>query len=91
MARGIDVRIVADKASDPPGYGFAPFLIRSELIKSGKYKTLRDIIADETVRARLAGVGVVVHGSGAAEFGTFMADEYRRWDTVRAAAGIEPQ
>lgn len=43
VARGIDMRIVADKASDPPGYGFAPFLVRTELLKSGKYKTLKDI------------------------------------------------
>jgi tripartite-type tricarboxylate transporter receptor subunit TctC len=54
-------------------------------------KTLREIIADEKVRARLVAVGVVVHGSGAAEFGTFMREEYRRWDGVREAAGIAQQ
>jgi tripartite-type tricarboxylate transporter receptor subunit TctC len=54
-------------------------------------KTLNDIIADEKVRDRLVAVGVVVKGSTAAEFGTFMADEYRRWNTVREAAGIALQ
>jgi tripartite-type tricarboxylate transporter receptor subunit TctC len=52
---------------------------------------VREIIADETVRARLVAVGVVVHGSGPAEFGTFMRQEYRRWDAVREAASIPQQ
>jgi NitT/TauT family transport system substrate-binding protein len=43
VARGIDMRIVADKASDPPGYGFVPLLVRTELIKSGRFKSLKDI------------------------------------------------
>jgi NitT/TauT family transport system substrate-binding protein len=43
VARGIDMRVVADKASDPPGYGFAPLLVRTDLVKSGRYKTLRDL------------------------------------------------
>jgi NitT/TauT family transport system substrate-binding protein len=43
IGRGLDMRVVADKASDPPGYGFAPFLVRTDLIKSGRFKTLRDI------------------------------------------------
>jgi hypothetical protein len=54
-------------------------------------KTLLEIIADEKVRARLVALGVVVHGSGAAEFGTFMEEEYKRWDAVREAAGIAQQ
>ena len=54
-------------------------------------KTLLEIITDEKVRTRLVAVGVVVHGSGAAEFGTFMGEEYRRWDAVREAAGIAQQ
>ncbi|HXP93771.1 MAG TPA: ABC transporter substrate-binding protein [Candidatus Binatia bacterium] len=43
VARGIDMRVVADKASDPPGYGFAPLLVRTDLIESGRYKTLKDL------------------------------------------------
>lgn len=43
VARGIDMRVVADKANDPPGYGFAPLLVRSDLVEGGKFKTLRDL------------------------------------------------
>src|SRR5580700_10775925 len=54
-------------------------------------KTLSDIIADDKVRERLVTVGVVVKGSTAAEFGTFMASEYKRWNAVRETAGIAQQ
>jgi len=43
VARGIDVKVVADLASDPPGYGFQQLLVRTDLIKSGKFKTLKDL------------------------------------------------
>lgn len=43
VARGIDVKVVADLASDPPGYGFQQLLVRSELVKSGKFKSLKDL------------------------------------------------
>jgi NitT/TauT family transport system substrate-binding protein len=43
VARGIRVRAVADLGSDPPGYGFQWLVIRTDLIKSGRYKTLKDI------------------------------------------------
>jgi NitT/TauT family transport system substrate-binding protein len=42
VARGAEVRIVADLASDPPGYGFDQMLVRADLVKSGKYKSPRD-------------------------------------------------
>lgn len=42
VARGADVRIVADLGSDPPGYGFVQMLVRSDLVRSGRYKTPRD-------------------------------------------------
>ena len=54
-------------------------------------KTLNDVIADDKVRERLVTVGVVVKGSTAAEFGAFMASEYKRWNAVREAAGIAQQ
>jgi tripartite-type tricarboxylate transporter receptor subunit TctC len=54
-------------------------------------KTLNEIIADPKVRERLVRVGVVVRGSAPEEFGIFMAEEYKRWDTVRQAAGIAQQ
>jgi tripartite-type tricarboxylate transporter receptor subunit TctC len=68
---------------DPPGM---PAAVVARL-----NKTLNEIIAEEKVRERLVAVGVVVRGSTAAEFGTFMADEYKRWNTVREAAGIPQQ
>lgn len=43
VARGIDVKVVADLASDPPGYGFQQLLIRTDLVKSGKFKSLKDL------------------------------------------------
>ncbi|HEV8021558.1 MAG TPA: ABC transporter substrate-binding protein [Candidatus Lustribacter sp.] len=42
-AHGIDVKVVADRASDAPGYGFDPLLVRTELIKSGRYKSPKDL------------------------------------------------
>lgn len=54
-------------------------------------KALNDIIADDKVRERLVTVGVVVKGSTPQQFGTFMADEYKRWNAVREAAGIAQQ
>ncbi|QWW72372.1 ABC transporter substrate-binding protein [Rhizobium sp. WYJ-E13] len=43
VARGIGIKIVADKGSTPPGYGYQPLLIRKDLIDSGKFKTLADL------------------------------------------------
>jgi tripartite-type tricarboxylate transporter receptor subunit TctC len=54
-------------------------------------KTLMDVIADDKVRARMVTSGVVVKGSTAAEFGAFMASEYKRWNDVREKAGIAQQ
>ena len=43
VIRGIDIRAVADAATDPPGFGWSKLLIRSDLVKSGKYKTIKDL------------------------------------------------
>ncbi|HXF34844.1 MAG TPA: ABC transporter substrate-binding protein [Candidatus Acidoferrales bacterium] len=43
VLRGLTIRIVADKATDSPGYGFTPLIVRTELIKNGRYKTIKDI------------------------------------------------
>lgn len=43
VARGVEIKIVADKGSAPKGYGFTAILVRSDLIKSGKYKSPRDL------------------------------------------------
>lgn len=42
-ARGIGLKIVADKGSNLPGYSYVPLVIRKELVDSGKYKTLKDL------------------------------------------------
>jgi len=42
-ARGVDIKIVADKGSTPPGYGYQPLLVRKDLIDSGKFKDFRDL------------------------------------------------
>jgi tripartite-type tricarboxylate transporter receptor subunit TctC len=54
-------------------------------------RTLLDAIADDKVRDRMVTAGVVVKGSTAAAFGAFMANEYKRWNDVREAAGIAQQ
>jgi tripartite-type tricarboxylate transporter receptor subunit TctC len=51
-------------------------------------RTLMDAIADDKVRERVVTAGMVVQGSSAADFGAFMASEYKRWNDVREKAGI---
>lgn len=43
IARGISMKIVADKSTDSPGYGYSPVVIRKELVTSGRYKKLSDV------------------------------------------------
>lgn len=43
VARGIGIKIVADKGSTPPGYGYQPLLVRKDLVDSGRYKSLKDL------------------------------------------------
>jgi NitT/TauT family transport system substrate-binding protein len=43
IARGIDIKIVADKGSTPPGYGYQPLLVRKDLVDSGRFKTIKDL------------------------------------------------
>lgn len=42
VARGIRIRIVADKASSPPGYGATKILVRRDHVESGRYRNIRD-------------------------------------------------
>ncbi|MBA2690377.1 MAG: ABC transporter substrate-binding protein [Burkholderiales bacterium] len=42
-ARGLDIKIVADKGSMPPAYGYLPLLVRKDLIDSGKVKSFKDL------------------------------------------------
>jgi len=53
--------------------------------------TLGDILKDEGVRERLIKAGVVPRASSPAEFSTYMAGEFARWNKVREAAGIAQQ
>jgi NitT/TauT family transport system substrate-binding protein len=43
VARGISVRMVADKGSPRRGYGYGPLMVRKELVASGKYRSPRDL------------------------------------------------
>jgi NitT/TauT family transport system substrate-binding protein len=43
VARGIDIRIVADKGSMPPLYGYMPLIVRKDLINSGRFKGVKDL------------------------------------------------
>jgi NitT/TauT family transport system substrate-binding protein len=55
VARGIKLKIVADKASSPPGYGVNQVLVRKDLVDSGRYKTPKDL---KGMKVALAGTGV---------------------------------
>jgi NitT/TauT family transport system substrate-binding protein len=43
VARGIRIKIVADKASSPPGYGATKILVRKDHVESGRYRNLVDL------------------------------------------------
>jgi len=45
VKRGVPLRVVADKAKNPPGYGFESLLVRKDLADDGKIKTLADFRA----------------------------------------------
>ena len=42
MLQGINIRIVADKASSAPGYGATKILVRKDHVDSGRYKSPLD-------------------------------------------------
>ncbi|WP_248964003.1 ABC transporter substrate-binding protein [Sphaerisporangium perillae] len=43
VARGVELRIVADKGSMPKGYGYMPLMVRKDLHDGGKVKTIADL------------------------------------------------
>lgn len=43
LFRGIDIKIVANKASLPPGYGYSGLVVRKDLFDSGKVRSVRDL------------------------------------------------
>ena len=42
-ARGIGLKMVADKGSNQPGYSYVSLLVRKELVDTGKFKTMKDL------------------------------------------------
>ena len=42
VARNVNIKIVADKGSMPPGYGYLAILVRKDLVDGGKYKGYGD-------------------------------------------------
>jgi len=57
VARGIDIKIVSDKARNAKGYGFQAIMVRTDLIDSGKVKSLKDF----------KGLKVAMSGNGNSE------------------------
>jgi NitT/TauT family transport system substrate-binding protein len=53
-ARDINVKVVADKGSIQPGYGFSALMVRKDLVDSGRYKSYKD----------LKGLNIAVGASG---------------------------
>jgi len=49
------------------------------------------VIADPTMKARLADLGGTVLAGSAAEFGKLIADETEKWAKVVKSAGIKPE
>ena len=43
VARGLGVKIVADKNTATPGRGVQPLIVRKDLIESGRFKSLADL------------------------------------------------
>jgi NitT/TauT family transport system substrate-binding protein len=43
VGRGINVKVVADKGSIQPGYGFSALMVRKDLVDSGRYKSYKDL------------------------------------------------
>jgi NitT/TauT family transport system substrate-binding protein len=44
IARGIELKIVADRSrSGPGGYGLLPLVVRKDLVQNGKFKTFADL------------------------------------------------
>jgi NitT/TauT family transport system substrate-binding protein len=55
VARGIKLKIVADKASSQPGYAVNKVLVLKSHVDSGRYKTLKDL---KGMKVALTGPGV---------------------------------
>ncbi len=58
LARGVDLRIVADKGTIIAGYSYEGLIIRRDLVESGRFKTLADL---RGLRIGLAAKGISPH------------------------------
>jgi NitT/TauT family transport system substrate-binding protein len=56
IGRGINVKVVADKGSIKPAYGFSALMVRKDLVDSGRYKSYKDL-KGMTVAVGMAGTG----------------------------------
>jgi NitT/TauT family transport system substrate-binding protein len=43
VARGINLKVVADQASMKPGYGYSSLMVRKDLVDGGRYKSFADL------------------------------------------------
>lgn len=43
IGNGIPIRIVGDRGLDVPPYGALPLVVRADLVKSGRFRTLKDL------------------------------------------------
>jgi NitT/TauT family transport system substrate-binding protein len=57
VARGVEMKVIADKAHHDPDFGHAALMVRKELIDSGKFKDYAD----------LRGLKVAVSGAGSSD------------------------
>lgn len=55
VARGIDIKVVADKGSAPPMYDYMPILVRKALVDSGQVKSYADLKGMKVAEAAKGG------------------------------------
>ena len=75
-ARNINVKIVADKGSIQPGYGFSALMVRKDLVDSGRYKGFKDL-KGMTVAIGAAGTGTASALNEALKKGGLKYDEVK--------------
>jgi NitT/TauT family transport system substrate-binding protein len=55
VSRGVALRVVADKGSMRPGYGYEGLLVRKDLVDSGRYKDFADLKGMKIAVASIGG------------------------------------
>ncbi len=103
VARGIKIRIVADKASSPLGYGATKLVVRKDHVDSGRYKSFKDfkgmkfamnapgVSNTALLNAALKSVGLRYSDVETADFSSPMDHVAAlKNKSVDAAASIEP-